>query len=65
MESNTTQNKATMSIEEAAEYLSIGRNLAYNLAAEGRLPVIRLGKRLIVSRIRLEKMVSEAGQKDA
>ena len=39
--------------------LGISRNLAYQLAREGRLPgVIKLGnKRLVVSRIQLENLL--------
>ena len=37
---------ATLKIEEAAKVLGIGRQTAYDLANEGKLPgAIRLGKR--------------------
>jgi|CoawatStandDraft_6_1074263.scaffolds.fasta_scaffold202279_2 excisionase family DNA binding protein len=46
---------ATMKVYEAAEMLGIGRQNAYNLAAQGELPgALRLGKRWIVSRKALE-----------
>ena len=46
---------ATMTIEEAARLLGIGRQTAYDLAARGELPgAHRLGKRWIVSRKTLE-----------
>jgi excisionase family DNA binding protein len=44
------QEKLTMTIDEAGVLLGIGRSLAYQLAHEGKLPVIRLGKRFLVSR---------------
>ena len=47
----------TLTIEETARALGIGRNLAYALAREDRLPVVRLGRRLLVSRTALEHML--------
>jgi excisionase family DNA binding protein len=49
--------KLTLSVPEAAEALGIGRSLAYDLARRGELPVIRLGRRLVVARPALEKML--------
>ena len=49
---------ATMKIEEAAQVLGIGRQTAYDLANEGKLPgAIRLGKRWVVSRKALEEVL--------
>ena len=53
--------KLTMSIEEAAKVLGVGRNFCYELAKTGQLPTIRLGsRRLVVPRIALEKMLETA-----
>jgi excisionase family DNA binding protein len=49
--------KLTMTIDEAGVLLGIGRSLAYQLAHEGKLPVIRLGKRFLVSRKAFEAML--------
>ena len=50
--------KLTMSIEEAAKVLGVGRNFCYELAKTGQLPTIRLGsRRLVVPRIALERML--------
>ncbi len=50
-------------VEECGELLGISRATAYSLAKEGRLPVIRISdRRLIVPRIAIEKMLSEAGK---
>lgn len=51
---------ATMSVEEAAEMLGIGRQAAYQAARRGELPVLRLGKRFLVVRAGLEKMLTDA-----
>jgi len=51
--------KQTVTVEEAASLLGIGRNLAYLLARRGKLPgVIKLGeKRLVVSKSAIEKLL--------
>lgn len=54
----------TLNISEAAKALGISRNLCYELARRGELPVIRLGeKRLVISRIALERMLEGSGNK--
>lgn len=55
---------ATVTVEEAAKLLGIGRNLAYELARRGELPgAIRIGtKRLVVSRAALERLLAGAPQ---
>jgi len=52
----------TMTVGEAALALGISRNSAYALARSGQLPVVRLGKRLLVSRSALERMLAQAGR---
>ena len=47
----------TLSVEEAGRALGIGRPLAYRLVREGRLPVMRLGRRLRVSKPALDEML--------
>lgn len=57
--------RLTVDIPTCARMLGISRGVAYTLAAQGRLPAIRLGRRLMVSRVALEKMLAEAGQAGA
>ena len=46
----------TLSVDEAALQLGIGRSLAYDLSRRGELPgVLRLGRLLVVSRAILEQ----------
>ena len=48
-----------MRVDEAARILGIGRQTAYNLAAQGKLPgARRLGRRIVVSRKALEAFLS-------
>ena len=48
---------ATMSVEQAAKILGIGRCTAFRLAAEGKIPALRLGRRLLVSKVALEELL--------
>ena len=53
------QENLTMTVEEAAAALNISRGLAYEAAHDGRIPTIRIGKRLLVSRRALKKLLEE------
>jgi len=49
--------KATLTIDEAAKVLGIGRNKAYEAAGKGQIPTIRIGKRILVLREPLKRML--------
>jgi len=49
--------RQTLTVEEAGGLLGISRNSAYEAARRGELPAIRIGKRLIVPRAALEKLL--------
>jgi excisionase family DNA binding protein len=54
-----TVETATVKVEEAAKILGIGRQTAYGLAREGRLPgARRLGGRVVVSRVALFRFLN-------
>lgn len=52
--------RLTMKVTEAATALGVGRGTAYDMARDGRLPVIRVGTRLLVPIEGLERMVRKA-----
>ncbi len=52
--------RLTYDILEAARVLGISRNLAYEMAKTGALPVIKCGKRLLVPKKALERMLEAA-----
>src|SRR5690348_7000502 len=54
----TPNEAAAMTVEEAARRLGIGRNLAYRLAREGAIPSLRLGRRILVPRARLDALLT-------
>lgn len=49
----------TLTVEQAAAALNISRGLAYEAARDGRIPTIRIGRRLLVSRRALERLLEE------
>lgn len=51
--------RQTLTVEEAAALLGIGRNTAYQAAASGQLPVIRIGRRLLIPRAALDRLLAE------
>jgi excisionase family DNA binding protein len=52
--------RLTVSIEKAARVLGISRAAAYVYAKDGRLPVIRLGSRVLVPKAALDKLLAAA-----
>jgi len=53
-----------LSVTETARKLGISRGLAYELARSGQLPVLRLGKRWLVPKIALDRMLSQPEQEN-
>jgi excisionase family DNA binding protein len=56
---NPQQEPLCLSVPEAAKILGISRGLAYELARSHKLPAIRLGRRLLVPKTRLEQMLNQ------
>lgn len=48
----------TVTVEQAAELLGISRWSAYEAAKRGELPIVRIGKRILIPRRRLEKLLA-------
>ena len=64
----TMNNEApkTMSVPTAGkQYFGLGKNAAYAAAARGEIPVIKIGSRLRVPVVALERMLVEAGSEKA
>jgi hypothetical protein len=52
----------TISVPEAGkQYFDLGKNASYAAAARGEIPVIKIGSKLRVPVVALERMLSEAG----
>lgn len=53
--------RLVFTVTETAEMLGISRALAYELVARRELPSIRLGRRIVVPRLALERLVAGDG----
>jgi excisionase family DNA binding protein len=49
--------RKTYNVEEAGRLLGVGRNQAYEAARRGEIPTIKIGKRLLVPRAALDRML--------
>ena len=58
-EGDAMEDKLTLSVEETAKLLGIGRNLCYNRVKTGEIPAIKIGRRLLVPRSALEKLLAD------
>jgi excisionase family DNA binding protein len=55
----TTKRKTeTTSVEEAGRRLGVSRNSAYEAARSGELPVIKIGRRLLVPTAALDRLLN-------
>jgi excisionase family DNA binding protein len=52
--------RQTVTVEEAATILGVGRNKAYEAARSGEIPIIRIGKRLLVPLAALQRLLAVA-----
>jgi len=56
----------TMSVPAAGkQYFDLGKNASYAAAARGEIPTIKIGARLRVPVVALERMLAEAGSHKA
>ena len=54
------ETRLCITVPEAAAMLGVSRNFGYELVKQGQLPVIRLGKRLLIPRAALERMLERS-----
>lgn len=52
--------EATLTVGEAAAYLRIGRNAAYEAIKRGEIPSLRIGRRIVVPRVALDHLLAQA-----
>jgi excisionase family DNA binding protein len=56
----TQSQRRTITIKEAGRQLGLSRNSAYQAAGRGEIPMIRIGRRLLVPLIAFERMLDQA-----
>jgi excisionase family DNA binding protein len=54
--------RLTLSVPEVALRLGLSRNGAYEAVAAGQIPAIRIGRRVLVPRVALERMLEAASK---
>jgi excisionase family DNA binding protein len=54
---NQHNDRLTYDVPEAGRLLGLGRNAAYEAAKTGELPVIKIGSRLLVPKIALDRLL--------
>ena len=54
--------RLVLTVTEAAQLLKIGRSCAYEAVRNGQLPVIRMGRRILVPRAALERLLANGSQ---
>ena len=59
IEKNSGVKRPCMTIPEVANMLGLSRNFGYELARRGEIPVIRFGRRILVPRAALEKILEK------
>ncbi len=59
-----TETKIALSIEEAAGYTGIGRNTLRKLVEWGKLPVLKVGRKVLIKSDILEKFMEVNEGKD-
>jgi excisionase family DNA binding protein len=50
----------TFTVDEAAALLGLSRNLAYAGVASGEIPSVKIGRRILVPRLALERLLASA-----
>jgi excisionase family DNA binding protein len=59
-----TPDRLTLTVEEAAATLGISRAFAYEAVRRGEIPSIRIGRRVLVPRATLERMLTAGDTRD-
>jgi|TARA_Y100000310_G_scaffold331767_1_gene405954 excisionase family DNA binding protein len=54
--------KLTLTVKETAQLLGLSRNSAYQGVLTGEIPHIKVGKRILIPRLALERILAEAGK---
>jgi excisionase family DNA binding protein len=53
--------RLAVTVDEACELLGISKWLGYEMVAQGRLPALRLGRRLVIPLSALQRLLDSVG----
>ena len=59
VEDATMSEKATVTVDEAARRLGLGRNATYEAVRNGEVPAIRIGRRWLVPSAALDRLLND------
>jgi excisionase family DNA binding protein len=54
----SASNTSVLNVEDAARILGISRNSAYEAVARGEIPSLRFGKRIVIPKVALDRLLS-------
>lgn len=57
-----TSERLTYSVLEAAQKLGLSKNSVYQACAKGEIPHIKIGKRILIPKVSLERLLSGGSQ---
>ncbi len=60
-----TNERLTYNVREAAKLLGLSKNSAYQACLKGEIPCLKIGRRLLIPRAQLDRMLNEAGKERA
>jgi excisionase family DNA binding protein len=52
----------TLTVGETAEILGLSRAFTYELVARGELPCVRFGRRIVIPRVAIERLLEDAAE---
>ena len=52
-----TEERLTYNVREAAKLLGLSKNSAYQACLKGEIPHLKIGKRILIPRIQLERLL--------
>jgi excisionase family DNA binding protein len=55
---SNTDERVVLTVEEAGKLLGISRQSAYNAVKNGEIPTIKIGRRILVPRVQLDRMLN-------
>jgi len=57
--------RLTYNVVEASRILGLSRNATYHACLTRQIPHLKIGKRILIPRLALERMLNEAGKAEA
>jgi excisionase family DNA binding protein len=57
-----TEERLTYNVKEAAKLLGLSRNSAYQACLKGEIPHLKIGKRILIPRVQLERLLLGNGE---